>query len=36
MGGERAIGLIMSVVADIPNYTDVKPVSVGGALVGGN
>jgi len=35
-GADEAFKGAENIMADIPNYTDVKPVSIGGALVGGN
>jgi len=33
-GADAAFAGGAEIMADIPNYTDVKPVSIGGALVG--
>lgn len=35
-GADKGFATAKDVMADIPNYTDVKPISVGGALVAGN
>ena len=35
-GADEAFKTAGDVLSDIPNYTDVKPISIGGVLVGGN
>jgi hypothetical protein len=35
-GADKAFTTANDILADIPNYTDVKPISIGGALVGSN
>jgi len=35
-GADEAFATAQDVLSDIPNYTDVHPISIGGALVGGN
>ncbi|KAF8853209.1 hypothetical protein BDZ45DRAFT_677823 [Acephala macrosclerotiorum] len=35
-GAEQAFANASETMADIPNYTDSKPISIGGKVVGGN